>query len=152
MQLKPPQGWNAVVWELAVIPIGVIIALAAQQWAEGLSWRGKVAATQRALRAELKEHYENAAEFRTLHPRLPLPASSTRQLTQSRIVQWVGHESGAALRRGRLSLRTAIPQQDISHRRVLIRPIADARTGRRLERVIKAARALTNQLVQLADI
>ncbi len=47
MRLKPPHGWNAVVWELAVVTVGVIVALAAQEWVEGLSWRGKVAATER---------------------------------------------------------------------------------------------------------
>jgi len=68
MQLKPPHGWNAVVWELAVVTVGVIIALAAQEWAERLSWSGKVAATERALRAELTEHYGYAVEFRTVYP------------------------------------------------------------------------------------
>jgi hypothetical protein len=50
MQVKPPHGWNAVVWELAIVTVGVLSALAAQEWAERLSWRGKVAATERALR------------------------------------------------------------------------------------------------------
>jgi hypothetical protein len=68
MRVKPPHGWNAVIWELAVVTVGVIVALAAQEWAEGLSWRGKVAATERALRAELGEHYGYAVEFRTVYP------------------------------------------------------------------------------------
>jgi hypothetical protein len=68
LQVKPPHGWKVVVWELAIVTVGVLIALAAQEWAEGLSWRGKVAATEQALRAELGEHYGYAVEFRTVYP------------------------------------------------------------------------------------
>ena len=31
LRLKPPHGWNAVIWELAIVTLGVLIALAAQQ-------------------------------------------------------------------------------------------------------------------------
>ena len=78
MRLKPPHGWNAVVWELAVVTVGVIVALAAQEWVEGLSWRGKVAATERALRAELGEHYGYAVEFRTVYPCLQVQLDRLR--------------------------------------------------------------------------
>ena len=78
MRLKPPHGWNAVVWELAVVTVGVIVALTAQEWVEGLSWRGKVAATERALRAELGEHYGYAVEFRTVYPCLQVQLDRLR--------------------------------------------------------------------------
>lgn len=68
LKLKPPHGWNAVGWELGIVTLGVVIALAAQQWAENLSWSNKVGATKRALRAELQEHYGYAVEFRAVYP------------------------------------------------------------------------------------
>jgi hypothetical protein len=68
MKLKPPHGWNAVAWEFAIVVLGVLIALGAQQWAEGLSWKSKVTASRRALRAELQEHYGYAVEYRTVFP------------------------------------------------------------------------------------
>lgn len=68
LKLKPPHGWNAVGWELAIVTLGVIIALAAQQWAGGLDWSGKVGATRKALRAELQEHYGWAVEYRVVYP------------------------------------------------------------------------------------
>src|SRR4029453_7188297 len=68
LKLKPPHGWNAVVWELAIVTLGVIIALAAQQWAGGLDWSGKVQATRKALRGELQEHYGWAVEYRVVYP------------------------------------------------------------------------------------
>lgn len=68
LRLKPPHGWNAVAWELAIVTLGVIIALAAQQWAEGRSARNRLEATKGALRAELGEHYNFAVEFRTVYP------------------------------------------------------------------------------------
>lgn len=68
MQLKPPHGWKAVAWELAIVTLGVLIALAAQQWAEERTLRGKVETSKAALRDELSEHYNFAVEFRTVYP------------------------------------------------------------------------------------
>jgi hypothetical protein len=68
LKLKPPNGWNAVAWELTIVTLGVMIALAAQQWAEARTWRGKVEATKSALRDELAEHYIYAVEFRAVYP------------------------------------------------------------------------------------
>jgi hypothetical protein len=31
LKMRPPHGWNAVIWELAIVTLGVLIALAAQQ-------------------------------------------------------------------------------------------------------------------------
>lgn len=68
LKVNPPNGWNAVAWELTIVTLGVMIALGAQQWAEGRSWRGKVEATKSALRDELAEHYGYAVEFRAVYP------------------------------------------------------------------------------------
>jgi hypothetical protein len=68
LKLKPPQGWNAVAWELGIVTLGVLIALGAQQWAEKRSWNSNVNASKAAVRAEVAEHYRYAVEFRTVYP------------------------------------------------------------------------------------
>lgn len=68
LRLKPPNGWDAVGWELAIVTIGVMLALAAQEWVEDRSWRGRVEATKSALRNEVAEHYGYAVEFRVVYP------------------------------------------------------------------------------------
>jgi hypothetical protein len=78
MQLKPPQGWIAVAWELAIVTLGVLIALATQQWADERIWLGKVETSKAALRDELSEHYSNAVEFRTVYPCLQAQLAKLR--------------------------------------------------------------------------
>jgi hypothetical protein len=51
----PPHGWNAVVWELAIVTLGVLIALAAQQVVDDFHWRGQVREFRTALRAEISD-------------------------------------------------------------------------------------------------
>ena len=67
-KVKPPHGWKAVGWELTIVTLGVLIALAAQQWAEERTWGAKVVASKAALRDEIAEHYGFAVEFRVVHP------------------------------------------------------------------------------------
>ena len=78
LKLKPPHGWNAVAWELAIVTLGVLIALTAQQWADERTWRGKVEAGKTALRDELSEHYSYAVEFRTVYPCLQAQVAQLR--------------------------------------------------------------------------
>ena len=68
LQLNPPHGWRAVVWELAIVTLGVLIALGAQQWVEERSWRAKVVHSQRAIRDELAKHYNWSVEWRVVEP------------------------------------------------------------------------------------
>jgi hypothetical protein len=68
LKFRPPQGWAAVIWELAIVTLGVLLALAAQQWVEGRSERIRVEASKAALREELAEHYDYLVEFRTVYP------------------------------------------------------------------------------------
>jgi len=83
LKLKPPSGWNAVAWELAIVTLGVLIALAAQQWAEERSWDRKVKATRAALRDELTEHYGYAVEFRVVYPCLKAQLDALRDRLMS---------------------------------------------------------------------
>jgi hypothetical protein len=53
LKLKPPHGWNAVGWDLAIVTVGVLIALAAQQIVEALHDRSIAAATRAEVTDEL---------------------------------------------------------------------------------------------------
>lgn len=62
IRLNPPNGWNAVVWELAIVVLGVVIALGAQQAVETFRWRGEVRRTEEALTIEIAESIVHASE------------------------------------------------------------------------------------------
>ena len=62
IRLKPPNGWNAVLWELAIVVVGVVIALGAQQFVETLRWREEVRRTEDALTIEIAESVLHASE------------------------------------------------------------------------------------------
>jgi hypothetical protein len=66
--LEPPHGWRTFSWELVVVVVGVLIALAAQQWAEDRSWQRKARAATEALRAEVTDQYRYAVEWRLVEP------------------------------------------------------------------------------------
>lgn len=75
----PPQGWKAVAWELVIVTLGVLIALAAQQWAEERSWSAKVAQSRLAIREELQKHYLFATEWRVVQPCIDAQLERLRQ-------------------------------------------------------------------------
>lgn len=79
LRLKPPNGWAAVGWELGIVTLGVLIALAAQQWVDGLSWDSKARTASGALRDEARNHYQYAVEWRVVEPCI---YSQIDQLTQ----------------------------------------------------------------------
>lgn len=68
LKLRPPNGWGAVAWELAIVTLGVLIALGAQQWAEDRSWRQKARDARLALREELRATHLRAVEWRIVEP------------------------------------------------------------------------------------
>jgi hypothetical protein len=55
VRLSPPHGWSAVAWELGIVTLGVLIALVAQQFVDGIHDRNEVAQLEGALRAELAD-------------------------------------------------------------------------------------------------
>jgi hypothetical protein len=55
LKLKPPHGWNAVGWELGIVTLGVVIALAAQQAAETINQRRETTSTRTALVGEIED-------------------------------------------------------------------------------------------------
>ena len=62
IRLNPPNGWNAVVWELAIVVIGVLIALGAQQAVEARRWNDEVRLTEDALTIEIADSVLHASE------------------------------------------------------------------------------------------
>ena len=62
------QDWVAITIELAIVTLGVLIALAAQQWADNRARRDKMDVSMGALRDELAEHYGYAVEYRVVYP------------------------------------------------------------------------------------
>ncbi len=68
LKLRPPNGWQAVGWELAIVTLGVLLALGAQQWAEGRAWKAKAADATAALKEEITAHYAWSVEWRVVEP------------------------------------------------------------------------------------
>ena len=68
IKLRPPSGWSAILWDLAVVTAGVLIALAGERWAEERKLHGRVEASKAAIRDEVSDIYANAVEFRTTYP------------------------------------------------------------------------------------
>ena len=56
INVKPPHGWNAVLWELAIVTLGVLIALVAQQLVDNIHQRSEVRELVAALRAEMADN------------------------------------------------------------------------------------------------
>jgi hypothetical protein len=55
LKLKPPNGWNAVGWELLIVAAGVLLALGAQQAVETVTQQRAAAQTRATLTNEIKE-------------------------------------------------------------------------------------------------
>jgi len=67
-RLAPPHGWNAVAWELAIVTLGVLIALAAQQFVDGIHQRNEVTQLVGALRSELADDRARWEHMRASDP------------------------------------------------------------------------------------
>jgi hypothetical protein len=104
LKLNPPHGWNAVAWELAIVTLGVLIALGAQQIVEDIHDREDVAQLRSAFRAELADdraRWEDmgAADLCTLErldalDRWTATAPSGARLERSyRLMLWNMHSS-----------------------------------------------------------
>lgn len=76
----PPNGWRAVWWELIIVVLGVLIALAAQQAVETWNWRSAVAVEREVLRAEVRDNLNSVQD------RLVLEPCMVRKLEDIRIV------------------------------------------------------------------
>ena len=79
LKLNPPHGWAAVAWELGIVTLGVLVALAAQQWAEVMNWRQKVHDADQQLKAEAVINFTYAAEQITTEPCIQAQLEALRQ-------------------------------------------------------------------------
>src|SRR5688500_13818065 len=61
-KLNPPNDWNVVGWEIAIVVFGVLIALGAQQVVDTLRWRDEVRRTEDALTIEIAASVLHASE------------------------------------------------------------------------------------------
>src|SRR4051794_280925 len=68
LKLKPPHGWSAVAWELGIVTLGVLIALAAQQIVEALHDRSTAAETRADVTDELNSDLMSIALRRSAEP------------------------------------------------------------------------------------
>jgi hypothetical protein len=81
---KPLHGWRAFAGEVGIIVIGVLIALSAQQFVEGLHWRGEVRQADRRIGDDVRYDLTNATERFAIDPCLrPRLAEIRDQLLQN---------------------------------------------------------------------
>ena len=52
----PPHGWRALCWEIGVVVVGVLLALAAQHLVDTIYWKGQGAKARHNIEEELLEH------------------------------------------------------------------------------------------------
>lgn len=85
----PPQGWRALYWEIGVVVVGVLIALAAQQLVDALYWEGQAAKARQSIEEELLEHERDAYERQAVTPCLKQQLQLlVRRLAVSRDSRW----------------------------------------------------------------
>lgn len=84
LKLLPPHGWRAVWWELGIVTLGVLIALAAQQAVENLSERRVADQTRHAIRAEFNDNLTSIALRARAQPCIARRLHEVRQI----VVAW----------------------------------------------------------------
>ena len=84
LKLNPPHGWNAVGWGLAIVTIGVLIALAAQQVVTWLTDQSTAAETRAEVADELNSDLMSIALRRSAEPCIERRLAELRAI----IAQW----------------------------------------------------------------
>ena len=87
---QPPQGWAALRWEIAVVFVGVVLALGAQQLADALYWQGQAEQAKRAIEAELLEHEVDSYERLIVEPCLTRQLRALHSRLASHRGEWRG--------------------------------------------------------------
>ena len=96
MKLKPPHGWSAVAWELAIVTLGVFVALGAEQLVSNWNWQGEVRDSDRRISNELGDNLVNAYERLAINDCLELRLAELRdELIEGEPV-WTGSRAGFA--------------------------------------------------------
>ena len=126
LKLRPPNGWNAVVWELVIVTLGVLLALGAQQVAQTVNQRREAAETRAALTNEIRETLAILELRRAAQPCIDKRLSEVRAIVNEwgrngsfRTPSWVSqatwfavgtHRFDAAQSAGRLALLSSEEQ------------------------------------------
>lgn len=84
LRLKPPHGWDAVGWELAIVTLGVVIALGAQQIVVAMSDRSTASETRADVTAELNSNLMSLALRQAVEPCIERRLSELRAI----VTQW----------------------------------------------------------------
>ena len=90
VKLKPPHGWNAVAWELAIVTLGVLVALGAQQVVDDVHQRGEARDAEQAIRGELEL---NMAKLKSRAAKKPCVAKRLAELQA--LIDSAGPDGGA---------------------------------------------------------
>lgn len=84
LRLKPPHGWNAVAWELAIVTLGVVIALGAQQTVQAMSDQNTASETRDEVAAELNSNLMSLALRQAAEPCIERRLNELRAI----VTQW----------------------------------------------------------------
>jgi hypothetical protein len=84
LRLKPPHGWSAVGWELAIVTLGVVIALGSQQLAEVMSDRSTASETRAEVTDELNSNLMSLALRQAAEPCIKRRLNDLRAI----VTQW----------------------------------------------------------------
>jgi hypothetical protein len=84
LKLKPPHGWDAVVWELAIVTLGVLIALGAQQLVSNSTDRRIANQTRAEVTDELNSDLMSLALRQSIEPCIDRRLSELRAI----VTQW----------------------------------------------------------------
>jgi hypothetical protein len=129
LKLKPPHGWNAVGWELGIVTLGVLVALAAQQAVEALHDRSVAADTRAEVTDELNSDLMSITLRQSIEPCIERRLGELRSILAEwertgtfRAPRWVSQSPpieielsryDAALSAGRLALLSGEEQYRI---------------------------------------
>lgn len=89
-KFEPPNGWRSLAWEVGVVVVGVLIALSAQQVADGLHWKEAVRQEKVNLDIDVRNAWDATSARRVVQPCI-----SRRLADIARVLQ--RHERGQPL-------------------------------------------------------
>lgn len=84
LKLRPPHGWNAVIWDLGIVTLGVLIALAAQQLVSNVMDRSIAAQTRAEVTDELNSDLMSLALRQSIEPCIDRRLAELRAI----VTQW----------------------------------------------------------------
>lgn len=88
---EPPHGWRDFAWEIAIVFMGVVLALGGERLIQQLNWRQDARQASAAIKAELAEHRLAALERLAIQPCLKGQLQSLHaKLSAHRGGMWTG--------------------------------------------------------------